>query len=370
MKKKLMALILSAAMLTESVLPVVAADDVEVTASENAAEEVAEEAVEDVVVEEEPAAEEAEETAAEDVEEVAAEEVAETSEDEAGVKTDYVVISESEVMAGPVAVLFGTEDETVQEAEDVTAGDNAVVGFYKEVIIDAGTITINDKTYSVYTAFKYYDSISYRCRKIKPDKDLDVTITGCGLYNIARDLSTTGAFSPEVITWKMPAKKNTNAGTEASFNLKASVSSRVAKQLGIKGKSLSKLKKAVKQFNKVSTKKDARNYFEITKINLARVYQKKEYFAWASYVGWITYKFSSFKSLWVRLEPEQPRSVDDKTFKKLTKVKKSDFKITINKDFHIDGYSRAFVAITLTPKEKNFTGEPVTLIFEKTKTMF
>lgn len=358
MKKKLLALILSAAMLTESVLPVVAADDVEVTASENAAEEVAEEVAEDVVAEEEPEAEEAEETAAE--------EVAETTEDEAGVKTDYVVISESEVMAGPVAVLFGTEDEAVQESEDVTAaGDNAVVGAAKTTSIDAGTITINDKNYSVNATIKYYSSISYRCRKIKPDKDLGATVTGSGLYNIARDLTTTGTFTPDVITWKMPAKKNTNAGTEASFNLKASVNSKVAKQLGIKGKSLSKLKKAVKQFNKVSTKKDAKNYFEITKINLARVYEKKEYFAWAHYVGWITYKFSSFKSLWVRLEPDQPKSVDEKTFKQLTKVKKSDFKITINKDFHIDGYSRAFVAITLTPKDKNFTGVPVTLIFEK-----
>ena len=138
MKKKFLAVVLSAMMLTESVLPVVAADDVEVTASENAAEEVAEEVAEDVVAEEEPAAEEAEETAAEDVEEVAAEEVAETTEDEAGVKTDYVVISESEVMAGPVAVLFGTEDETVQEAEDVTAaGDNAIVGAAKTTSIDA-----------------------------------------------------------------------------------------------------------------------------------------------------------------------------------------------------------------------------------------
>ena len=380
MKKKLLAFVLSAMMLTESVLPVVAADDVDVVVSENAAEEVTEDAVaeEEAATEETAAEEQSEEAVVEETAEIEATEAEETAAEEQEAEVPYEVISDSEVLMGPVMVIIGDESEDVadEESEDVSVnGEHIKVGNRKEININnAGSIEIEGKTYNVYAKGSYSSYISYRARKIKPDVDLSATINNSSLYDIARALTTTGSYTNDVITWKFPAKKNKNAGTEACFNVKAAVNTNVAKSLGIKGKSLSKLKKAVKMLNKVSMKKDAKYYFEIGKINVSVLMAKNadqtdDLFAWGTYSkSWFSATFSSLKSVWVRLEPDQPKTVDEYSYKSWTKIKKSDFKITYDRDFHLQGVYSTLVKVTLTPKDnKNFTGGPIYILFYKNK---
>lgn len=376
MKKKLLAFVLSAMMLTESVLPVVAADDVDVVVSENAAEEVTEDAVaeEEAATEETAAEEQSEEAVVEETAETEATEAEEAADvADAEVETDYLVISETEVMSAPFVVTSATESSDVddQETEDVSATEHVVVGGLKTKTITADSIVINGKEYNIGATIKYNSYISFRSRQIKPDQDLGAAVTQSSLYNVARDLMTMGTFTTDVITWKWTAKKNKNAGTDACFNVKAVVNTKVAKQqLGIKGKSLSQLKKAVKKFNKVSTKKDEKIYFEITKVNAKDVYDKDEYYAWAHYSGYFyPLPFSSFKGLWLRLEPDQPKSVNSSNYKQLTKVKKSDFKISVDKKYVLSGYG-ACVKVTMVPKEKNFTGDPIEIYFPRTKSLY
>ena len=352
MKKRLLALILSAAMMTESVLPVVAADDVEVTASENAAEEVAEEVAEDVVAEEEPAAEEAEEDA------VVSESEVVTRESE-----EFFATAEYESYDIPADLQF----EDAGEYEITTATSlTPVKTVYKGAFVNhnytiTDKATVMGKEYDVSTVISYRSSISYRARKIKPVDDLGASIKSSGLYTIVNNLTTisgTGLTASDVIKVKFVAKKNKNASSDAYFTATFSVKSGNAKKLGIKGKALSQLKKAVKQVNKVSKKKENGVTFTILPIDAQAFAERDELIEFALYRGWIIGTFQSFSHFRVRLEESQPATIDNDTYKQWTKVTKSD--IGIKK---VKGKERTYL---ITPKGQNFIGPEWVVSFPKT----
>ena len=370
MKKRLLALILSAAMMTESVLPVVAADDVEVTASENAAEAVSE----DAVVEEEPAAEEAEETAAEDVEEVAAEGSIEEFVVDGKIDKDKIVES-LESKGAKIIDVYEENGEVVVQAEyDVVFADNETADIeVGEAEIDAAESTYymypanaTSKTYNVgafdvkgtnvtlTATVKYYSTIYYRARAIKPATDLNATVSQeSGIYTVAKKLMPAGyTFNPEVIKWKFSPKKNKNANSDSKFIVKGTVNSKIAKQMGIKGKDLSLLKKAMKKLNKEMKyvkKKDGidnRISFTIKPLVLNDVQGGMKLWVVTHY-GWGGYRYT-LSPIYCRLEASQPVDFDKK---KWSKIPKKEY---IGKVLNVGN------KVEVTPKGKNVIGTTIT----------
>ncbi|MCR5119670.1 MAG: hypothetical protein K6B44_08640 [Lachnospiraceae bacterium] len=160
--------------------------------------------------------------------------------------------------------ILGYDEEGNEQFRMIVASSGAAA-FNKYAYADEPKrLEISDVIYpmdgnpvSLDTTIEYNSAINYRSRKIKAKEDLSARVSKSGLYDVARSLSPTGNISEEIISWKMTAKKNKNAGTAAYFTVKASVKKSVAKSFGITGKSLKKLKKAVKIFNKAAKKQKA-----------------------------------------------------------------------------------------------------------------
>ncbi|MBR6256708.1 MAG: hypothetical protein IKR23_04945 [Lachnospiraceae bacterium] len=324
MKKKLLAGLLSFTMLTGQMLPVVAADDADVTVSEDA-----------VIAEEETEAEAAEEETAEEAVEV--EEIGSpiAYEEEVVSEEDGEEVSEySAYYLVKVGEDGAVEDVDVEDAALDQAAANHIYAVERVGHkVDASTFDVNGTSVVVDATFSYYGYISYRAKKIKPVEDLEVKVESSGLYSVAQALATPGtAVSQDLFKWKYSAKKNEKANSGSYFTVKASVNSKVAKQMGIKGKSLKTLKKAVKQFNKVAKKDQIP--FIIDPVNFD--YMASNGYAIVVEKGIITRRFGMIISrkftgieLRCRIKPEQPESVTDSTLKKWTKPSKKD--ITIKK---------------------------------------
>ena len=159
-EKRLLACLLSFTMLTSQVLPVVAADDADVTVSENVTAE-----------------EETEETGSYDIE---------LEEEEAGDADD--------AEEGEFFYDIAAEDEDV--IADEYSIDNDIpsyiyVGDTRKAIIPA-SVTIQGTTYDLNTTVEYESRISYRARKIKPYEDLGAVVTSSGLNDMVQELASGG----------------------------------------------------------------------------------------------------------------------------------------------------------------------------------
>ena len=131
--------------------------------------------------------------------------------------------------------------------------------------------------------------------------------------------------------------------------MKASVNKKIAKQLGIAGKSLKALKKAAKQFNKAA--KAAPASFTINPAYLTIMHAYDDVYVqitlWYNMFTKAFVKWSNF-AYRVRLDENAP---SDK--KKWPKLPAKDFKKKIKKV--TNGCN-----VTITPKNKNFVGDPYT----------
>ena len=325
MKKRLLAGLLSFAMLTGYIMPVVAADDADVTVSG------------DVVAGEETEFEE-----------------------------DTVAEAEGEI-SYDLAEIEVSEDIEAAEAETAEAEDSYIyVGDWATYMYDVGVddgIEINGTYYVPVTIIKYRSEISYRGRKIKPAEDLEAVIDASGLQAMAGALVTTpveGIDPNDVIKVKFTAKKNKNVYDDSYFTSKFSVDTKLAKKLGIKGKSLKTLKKYTKKLNKVAKSKENRIRFNITAVDANRLVADECFWGVGKYSGLFTRTFNGFSHFRARLDDTQPESVSDTTYKQWTKILKSDFTvIKENKD-------SVYIYYTVTPNEKNFTGHKFTMKFKIT----
>lgn len=319
MKKKLLAGLLSFTVLTAQMLPVIAADDADVVVSENAVVEDEEEA--EVVEGEEFFDFAQHETSLQDVE------IGEIELDEASSSYIYV--------GAPAKYTY-------------TVTDN---------------VEFNGKVYNSSTTIAYNSKISYRAKKIKADLDLGAAVSASGLYAMVNDLTTvsgTGITAKDVITVKFSAKKNKNANSGSYFTTKFSVKSKNAKALGIKGKSLKALKKAVKQLNKVAKAKENRVSFTITAIDANLLWDNYQLIGIGTYRGFFIGTFQGFSHFRARLLDTQPDTIDSKTLSKWSKVTKSDLKVTKI------GKEGGYIYYTVTPQGKNFYGNPFVMRFSQT----
>lgn len=360
MKKKLLAFVLSAAMLTESVLPVVAADDVEVSANEVVAEEEA-------AAEEETAAEEV--VVAEDVEEsidayivdgkISKEKIVESLENEGATILDAYE-KNGEVV---VEMVYQVSIDN-QEAGDIVIEDDELIDATSSYYMypanpmiktyNLGAFDVKGESVTLSADIGYYETIYYRTRAIKPAMDLYATVNPeSGIYNIAKKLMPAGySFNTEVIKWKFTPRKNKNANSGSQFTVKASVNTKIAKQMGIKGKDLSILKKAVKKLNKemkLVKKKDGidnRISFTIKPLILNDVTGGMWLTVYRHYgFGGITYTLSP---IYCRLEESQPTTYDKKKWSKIPK-KEYIGKVLNNGN-----------TVEVTPKGKNIAGPVLT----------
>ncbi len=382
MKKKLLAFVLSAAMLTESVLPVVAADDVEVSANE-----VTEETAEEAAAEEETAAEvvAAEDTTVEDT--VVAMDVEVGKEIETGESIDaYVVdgkIDKDTILAslnpenGKVLDVSEKNGEVVvemlyqisldgQEAADYEIVETDLVNattdnpYYmypanpKVKTYDLGAFDVKGQNVNLSVDVGYYETIYYRTRAVKPATDLYVSINpNSGIYNVAKKLMPEGyTFNSEVIKWKFSPRKNKNSNSGSQFTVKGTVNSKIAKQMGIKGKDLSILKKAMKKLNKemkyVKKKDGIDNRISFTIKPL--VFQDITGGMWITvtrYYGWGGTRIV-LSPIYCRLEESQPTTWDKK---KWSKIPKKEYKTKILNNGN---------KIVITPNQKNLVGDPLT----------
>lgn len=328
MKKRLLAGLLSFTMLTAQVLPVVAADDADVTVSEDVyAEEETEEA--------------AEETELYDIE-LEEEEVGDVDDLEEGEYFYDIAASEDDVIIDEYSV-------------DMDVPSYIFTDDSSEKVIIANA-TIQGNAYDLSTTVVYDTKISYRARKIKPYEDLGARVTSSGLNNLVQELATGSGDISSIIQWKFKAKKNVNAASDSFFTVKASVNKSLAKNAGITGKSLKTLNKAVKAFNKAAKAKTSRLGFMIVPINVDQMRAEKGITAVGKYTGWFfATEFAGYSHMRGRLEPDQPDSVSSSTYKNWTKLSKKDFKVK-----KVKGQAKTY---NVEPKGKNFYGNSYTIKF-------
>ena len=365
MKKKLLAGILSFTMLAGQVLPVVAADDVDVAVSENetVVEESAEEAAEETTASEDAVeAEVVSDTVVEDFGPCIAYEEKVISDENGEQVLDcyaYYLVNFNE--DGTISAVspddISTEDEEVLKAVNssiyaINDGGNKT--------IDAGSFEVDGKSYALKTNFVFNNYISYRGKKLKAT-DLNIMVSESGLYNIASDLATPGSAIPyDLIKWKYTLKKNKDANSGSYFTVKATVNTKIAKNLGIKGKALSSLKKAAKAFSKVSKKEQIA--FNIDPVVFDYMLQcgngiiVENSIIHKSWLGFVTSVDFKGISIHCRIRPDQPDidmcfdskgSAIKKYFKKLTKPTKKDVEV---KKIESRKYS-------ITPMNKNYYGK-------------
>ena len=339
MKKRVLALMMSAVMLLGETLPVMAIEDTVAVSEDEITSEVIDADVEDesevvayetkdVIVEEAPAAE----TAA--VEEVAA-------------ATEEINIEDIE----------GDEFDCVSLFDNYEVSGTPEAGSLSLIHKDFTNKTITggsfeaDKPYNLDTTIAYRAGINYRARKIKPVEDLEVQATKSGLFDLAKDLTTTGSFTTEVITFKTKAKNNKNATSDAYFTVSAKVNKTVAKNLGIKGKPLKTLKKACKAFSKSA--KTTKLTFEIIQNPIELLDAYNDIVPISTCNKW-TGAYIKYKELRVRLDDGKQEAMPSNTrkwsgWKKWYKIPKSEYSYEIIKR---DGK----VFIKVTGKGKNYTG--------------
>ena len=311
MKKRLLAALLSFTMFTAQVLPVTAADDADVTVSA------------DVFAEEETEADDsADETG-----------IYETDAEEIGIEEGAVSEAEGEI-SYDLAEIAVSEDIDAEEAEITgSTASHISVGEWATYMYDTGVddgIEIDGTYYVPVTIIKYRKEISYRGRKIKPAEDLEAVIEASGLQALAEALVTTsveGINPKDVIKVKFTAKKNQNVYDDSYFTSKFSVDTKLAKKLGIKGKSLKILKKYTKKLNKVAKSKENRIHFSITALDVNQLVAEGCFTGIGKYSGWLTKTFNGFSHFRARLDDTQPESVSDSTYKKWTKLSKKDFTV-------------------------------------------
>ncbi|MBR6256709.1 MAG: hypothetical protein IKR23_04950 [Lachnospiraceae bacterium] len=344
MKKRLLAALLSFTMLTAQVLPVIAADDADVAVSADAA---AEEETGDSVSADEPV-------------------FIETDAIETEYEEDALSEAEGEI-SYDLAEIEVSEDTEAEEAEITgSTASHISVGEWATYMYDTGVddgIEIDGTYYVPVTIIKYRKDISYRGRKIKPAEDLEAVIEASGLQALAEALVTTpveGINPKDVIKVKFTAKKNQNVYDDSYFTSKFSVDTKLAKKLGIKGKSLKILKKYTKKLNKVAKSKENRIHFSIEALDAKKLVDEKCFTGIGKYSGWFSKTFNGFSHFRARLDDDQPESVSDSTYKKWTKLSKKDFTVKkINKD-------SSYVYYSVTPNGKNFTGKEFTMKFRLT----
>ena len=147
--------------------------------------------------------------------------------------------------------------ETIGEADD--AHKNVRRLRYGQIVAD--TVTINNKGYNIYADVAYYAQVLYSGKKINPVADLFAEVKSSDLDRLAMEL--TGATDVSgLIKWSYSPKKNKKISEKAYFKVKASIKSKVAKKIGLKGKALKNFKKGLKKLNKAA--KSVKFYFMIT----------------------------------------------------------------------------------------------------------
>ncbi len=234
---------------------------------------------------------------------------------------------------------------------EVTVGTEGVV--VKKV--NYGTFMVDGAALPLTASVRYAEKINYKARKIKIDADLSAKVTESGLYDIARKLSATGNVTNDVIIFSFAAKKNVNANSGSYYYLKAKVAKKsVTTAMGITGKNLKQLKKAVSAFNKQAKKKANRIYFNITPINALEMLGNKTMIPVVNrnkYTG----VFKSFSHFRARLEPDkQPPYSDELNYKQWTKISNKEFK---KKKIGPTTYM-------FTPKNKNVVGSGFSIPFK------
>lgn len=335
MKKKLLAGLLSLTMLTGQMLPVVAADDAEVTVSE------------DVVYEEEGA----EEDGNLEIEGEAIEIEVPDEEPVAGEGEEFVytaVTPTAEELDKILESIAAGEDVEVIEGETVDAPSATQIYVRDRIVANvvAESIDINGKTYPLSAEVAYYSGVNYRGRKIKADTDLFAQAASADLYAVAADMVGTGADLTGLIKVTFSAKKNKAANGGAYFTIKTAVDKKVAKSLGLKGKPLKNLKKAIKKFNKGA--KAAKLSFTIDPLVTDQLLANDALtIIYVTTYRWgipISTKYSHIR---VRIDASQPEY--SSSWKKWTKLSNKEFKIVKRKEGSKYNYN-------LTPKGKNVIG--------------
>ena len=373
MKKKLLAGLLSFTVLTAQMLPVIAADDADVVVSENA-----------VVVEEtEEEAESVSEDVAEDTTDIVFEVGEEVSIDAFSdcVLLNEEVVSEEngEAVVESEYLLNSINTDIVVDGSDLVDA-MAVPGYIYEddkrtEVISPDLFNDGTREVNLNTSVSYFHEINYRGNKIKPVDQLGATVVSSGLYDYAKVLMTTGTFNSDVIKWTMTPKKNKVASADAYFTVKASVKGKIAKQMGIKGKDLKNLKKAVKLFNK--TAKTRHLMFVIEPIFFdAMMSSPDDYMAMTihiltRYIGGMPIS-SEITGISIRCLT-RPEQVDQyaKRFKKWTKPSKADVTVKkqADKSYTITAncknyYSYGIYKVSLVKKNGKYYYD---LVFQKTR---
>ena len=334
MKKRLLAGLLSFTMLTGQMLPVVAADDADVTVSEDA-----------VYVEE---AEEAEEAV--DYVDI-----------ELGEDDEEIVLGEGEEISyetaslGSFDALLAGDDVVVEEdAIDEAASNSHIYSINPTTAtIVADAIVINGQTYSLTGNVSYNTNVSYRGKEIKPAEDLNAVATSASLEQLALDLGASSTAG--LITAKFTAKKNKNANSGSYFTVKYKLNKSVAKNVGLKGKALKNFNKGLKKLNKAA--KAQKLSFNIDCLNTGSLMNNSALVPIITVTksGWgfiIGRKFSHLRAKTRLDQPEYSSSSTWTGWKKWTKLSNKEFSKSTQT---VNGVTY----IVLTPNGKNVTGEAV-----------
>ncbi len=350
-RKRVLALLMSAVMLTGEAMTVFAQEDASVAVSENEAVSEDAEAVDEAAAPEETAVAEetaaAEETAVSE-ESAAVEEVvvAEGSAAEASEPAVDEVIEVSEEAGGFIINDDGEEVRVVPFNAAAAGCDDCLVinettgtttVSRKNKTINAGSVDGIDGTVNVTVEFN--GSVEYRGRKINAEKDLSVSVKESGIYSAASKMAGS-PVSKELITWKYSATKKKEAGSPSSFTVKAKLNKKVAKSYGIGGKNLKALNKAVKALNKAA-KTDPVS-FTIAPADFGRLCDNNQVQVTLMYKVFLGLKTYTGYKMTAQLDPFKPT--------KKTKVKKTEF--IVEKDTYMGKRVYWF-----TPAGKNFTGE-------------
>ena len=153
--------------------------------------------------------------------------------------------------------------------EDVTAKAPQAPAIIDKTSDDEKTITsksftINKVPYTISAEVSYYTVVQFCNRKIKAGTDLDAEVKCNDLNDVACDLLGVDSVDlSNVIEWKFTEYKNKKTGSKSYFRVKAKVKKSAAKAVGLKGKNLTRFKKAVSKLNSAAGKKAARMYFSI-----------------------------------------------------------------------------------------------------------
>lgn len=185
--------------------------------------------------------------------------------------SDDVYVTESEEDTdGSYDETDGVYDEDVVTDEDVTASkpdpepatiDKSSVSYNT---IYAKPVKINKITYELSAEVSYYDVVKYCGRKIKAGLDLEAEVKSPSLDQLAAEiLGVDHVDLSGVIEWKFTETKNKKIASKSYFIVKGKVKKSAAKEIGLKGKYLTRFKKGLSKINSAASKKAERMYFTI-----------------------------------------------------------------------------------------------------------